>query len=1037
MSLDEILSLDKVTSSIKQIDMYMSKQVQYSYEYIAALCYKCEVMHTLGRTKDALKNLLPLVVHFKTFDKKSTVSVCSILINIFLDISNYKEALKYINIKKENLAELDKDEYYYDLIRYYESTGNSVELKRAITSYLSGDIPDDKRAYAVELFIKYQYKDMEYEGFYKNYSYLELYYKKNFMFDKLEPLKLMKANALLNEDLKDEAYEFLSSFLKEDYIKNDTKITIITLLMEIHLAKKDYRKASILETEYNEVYITASTEVALGFAKIAIKVSESINDRISVMDYTSKIEELEEKLKEEKKEAQKVLKEKPKKNKININFDIPEDSEEIDVKKESVIESAVKEVSVIEVSKHYKDIEDILKSLTNTDGLLFREVFRRFGISIEEHILPCEIVISLINNGEGFHYKKGRVYEKIFQDEDIIDTIIYELINNTDKSFILNIKDSLFDKNIITKLPYEDTFKSVIGFRLLNSDEVVGAIIYTFFTSEFKDTLIYEKLKMLSNMLSLNINKYLSKRLEDIEIKRNDYILSTIDQGLLDEHDHQITLNKKAKELLNIKRDYLEDSEYMALIASNDVLIYKNTINKIYNENLDKACIKYHINDKFIRHSITVMRDDITRIYGIIEDITDLEAKNKELETKAYKDPLSKIYTKAKLYDDIINVIGDKKFALSIICIENFKMYFDIYGYSFSDDLVYAIGKTLTSIISGYKNVDVYHLDNDKYAILFKDSNDQRAIYNKTLQIINKLKSGLYDINKRLNLEFKAGIFRYTKQMSIKDPNKIIWYASEALLDAFSNYGETVMLYDASSSEKRFKESQIILHISEAIDSGELRVKYKQVVDTKEGLVEYYRASLNLINFIIEENYFLEVIEKRGIKELCNKYLITHTLSELKTFKDSFNSFFHVVVPIYKSILISDTFISFIEKNMNFFKIPYDIITFDIINDNDIDTIKEIKYLKQKGMSFISSDFLFTINNGCNMFKIDIKKYDNDIISLFKETLNKVSIDVIADNISDKADLDKAQELGIYVALGDFFKKQFKLEDIIDIYKES
>lgn len=302
---------------------------------------------------------------------------------------------------------------------------------------------------------------------------------------------------------------------------------------------------------------------------------------------------------------------------------------------------------------------------------------------------------------------------------------------------------------------------------------------------------------------------------------------------------------------------------------------------------------------------------------------------------------------------------------------------------------------------------------------------------------MHKLRTKLYNINRRVNLDFKAGVFRYTKSMSTKDPKKVLFYASEALLDAYDNTDDecACMLYYEPTSAKRFKDSQVVLHVSEAIDNNELKIKYRQVVDVKDGSVEYYRACLNLVDFTIDEKYFIEVIEKRGIKDLCNKYLISHTLQEMKTFKDKYQSYFKVLIPLYKSVMKSDTFISFIDKNLNFFKVPHNMISFCLLNDSSNDLIKEIEYLKKEGIKVISSDFEFSIRNSCDVYFMDLTRYNDDTIDSLISCLHNLSIDVYAKNISSIDLLNKAKSHNINICEGSYFKKMMRLEDIMNIYE--
>ena len=79
---------DKDEKSIRKIDMFLSNQPQTSYEYIKALSFKCLILHSLERDKDALKYLLVQTQLIPNLENKSIVVLCDALIDIFIDIKN-------------------------------------------------------------------------------------------------------------------------------------------------------------------------------------------------------------------------------------------------------------------------------------------------------------------------------------------------------------------------------------------------------------------------------------------------------------------------------------------------------------------------------------------------------------------------------------------------------------------------------------------------------------------------------------------------------------------------------------------------------------------------------------------------------------------------------------------------------------------------------------------------------------------------------------------------------------------------------------
>ncbi len=1023
MTLEEVLKLDIENSSIKRIDLFLADKKQTSYEYIKALSYKCLILHSLGNTKDALKTLLTQTTHFKLFESKSIVSICEVLIEIFLAINNDEQALNYIDIKRDHLEEIDKEEYILDLIKYYNHTKNNIEAKRNILIYLKHDVEESKKIYAYEILINLQYADYEYEKFYETFTYLEEYYLRTYEYDKLQNLLKLKLEVLIKDNKQEDAIVLIKKILNDKNSEPDILVSASTLLMNIYYNNDEIRKAVIIESEYQEYLNDVSKETAIEFCKIAKSLYEKLNNRISILAYEEKLELYN----EEKKEIKKHRKSK-------VNYDILiNEAQPIDVGFE---EAVVTEYPKANITANYKKIESIIKTFSIAGNIRFRDVFRNFSIELEQIFGSLEIVLAFKDETKGFHYKKQRLYEKNFSDNELEDTPLFELIDNSKHMFLPDIKQSLFNKNIITNAPYQDEFMTLIGFRLYRDDECLGAIIYQFFTDQFSDSLIYENLKMLTSLLNIHLNVYINEQNKDANDKMREFILTATSNGIKYEKDHEIKLNKQAIDILGFDED-IDSNFYISRIDSSDVAIYKKTMEKIYNNELDNVIMKYHISNKYIKESIYVNRNSYTHIYSIIEDISLEEQKENELINLVYNDSLSKISTKIKLFVDIENQLKYKKFSIVLIDISNFKLYSDIYGFSFTQEIIYAIGNKLSMICEKYNNAFCYHLEGDKFALLFKNVNDLRLVSRTTKEILNHLSEDLYGLNKRLKLYFKAGIFRYIKTMTESKIDKLIYYASEALLDAKENKEEVnvVMVYDEAKSKKRFIESQIVLHISEAIDNNLINLRYKQIVNINENLVDQYLISINMSNFTIEENAFNEVIVKRNLKELIDKYIIQHITNEMKIFYENSGRYIRVMLPIYKSTMLSENFIGFLEGKLNFFGIPSKLISFNIIEDDLSDISHLIKYFKSKYIKLASNNFDFVIRNKLDIYFCDISRYENDLISLLKDNCERLNIDVLGMGINSEGNINRCRELKIDSIQGDYFKKLFTLKELLNSVK--
>ena len=100
MFLYEVLELEKTSSSIKKIDLFLAGCNKRSIDYFKAFCYRNMILHAIGKTNDALKALYGMVIDFPKMESNTIIVVCDAIITITLEINRLDQAKKYIQIKK-------------------------------------------------------------------------------------------------------------------------------------------------------------------------------------------------------------------------------------------------------------------------------------------------------------------------------------------------------------------------------------------------------------------------------------------------------------------------------------------------------------------------------------------------------------------------------------------------------------------------------------------------------------------------------------------------------------------------------------------------------------------------------------------------------------------------------------------------------------------------------------------------------------------------------------------------------------------------
>ena len=189
------------------------------------------------------------------------------------------------------------------------------------------------------------------------------------------------------------------SFFKEFDASIDKKLLIASYMIRCYIEVDNYKKASIVESNYEELITEEFPKESLEFSKAALDLYIHTNTASSVLHYRRKIEELEGILnpKEETKKQPKKTKKKEeiviptledKNEEVYTKKAIVEDLnysplgilnpkvEEVPIQSQKVIED-IKSIKNVTISENYEKLSLIFDSLINMDhNIKFREEFR-------------------------------------------------------------------------------------------------------------------------------------------------------------------------------------------------------------------------------------------------------------------------------------------------------------------------------------------------------------------------------------------------------------------------------------------------------------------------------------------------------------------------------------------------------------------------------------------------------------------------------------------------------------------------------------
>ncbi len=1024
MYLNEVLQLDKTLSSIKKIDLFLSGCNKKSLDYYKAFCYRNIVLHSIGKTNEALKALYALVAEFPKLGSEEIITICDAIIDITLSIRFFDQARKYIDEKKKHLrvsnALLNTKDEIRLAVAKHDYNRAIIELK----NYLKEILTIEEMTWGYEELSNIYYEVHDYQSYLETIPALEKIYQESLNTNRLIDIEYRKIEISYHEGNYIKVICEGNRFLNEYNLEPEILIKVATLLLNSYIYSKDYRKASIIESNYEEQLKNVSHMTALEFCKASLELYTQTNSLISMKHYQDLVQEYSQ------------TKKRNKEQKAQLDIVIPTVKEAGSPKEEpkSVpnLHELTKNIAPVYVSNTYAKLEKLFSVVNNLeDSVKFREIFRTTMIELSKFIFFEEAYVLYYNHSyAGIHYKKERAYDKRL-DYSMIENTINFLAIAQEQEVYLDLKSTEGLKNIVTQGDYETVFYG-ISLPLFKEDICYASIAFFSSSPFLEKDMAYETLKLVVQML----HHALATELKQNEIRTSNkkmfFIYEHMSSGIKELMEGHIHLSYQAKEILGSLEDLTEE-DFKAHIHASDIARYEALVEdtKKYVSINQSIEYRYKKNQDYIFIKETFFpyyEKGIMSLYSLIEDHSMVKKKEDELYQIAFTNPVSKLDSEVKLGMDIKECLKHRKLSLAILDIHDFKLYEELYGINFANQLIYAIAEEFKIYFLSNFNVSLYHLGFDRYAILFKDTNDKRSIDAMLLKSFDTVSKNLNILNDRIKLYLNCGVYRVSKSASLEDPNKVIDYAYDALNDAkrVATLEHHISHYDSEAAKLRFNENQLVTHISEAMDHNRLGILYKQLVDIEKKEVFAYVAHISLDNYDIDYSYMKQVIERRNLEELINKYVISSCSKELRLLHDTSKATIPILVSL-TSKTIQANLVSFIEAQNSFYKMTKHLIFYYASG-----LVPQLEELHSLGYKVASSNIMDVLKQTIDFFIYDIAQLGMTPLSELKALCENKKVELIVSNVSTKEELMELSKEGIQYVYGSYYKKSIRMKKVIE-----
>ncbi|WP_457748911.1 EAL domain-containing protein [Sulfurimonas sp.] len=398
----------------------------------------------------------------------------------------------------------------------------------------------------------------------------------------------------------------------------------------------------------------------------------------------------------------------------------------------------------------------------------------------------------------------------------------------------------------------------------------------------------------------------------------------------------------------------------------------------------------------------------------------EVDNKTKELQEQLFKDDLTQLPNRKKLFNDIKNAKKDG--ALLIVNIDDFKEINDFYGQNAGDYILVEFSKRLQHFLEDEKNISLSRLSGDEFALFFKHRPSHRSF----MRVVNSLTKEI----ERMVFEYEQSeIYIRATLGGTMDTDEMLEKADIALKLA-KEQKKYFLLYDEKLDVKRqYKENmEWVKKIKSAIKEDRIVPYFQPIFDAQTQNPVSYECLIRLIDTdgsVVSPYKFLTIALKSKLYPQLTKIMIEKSCQYFQHKDTTFS------VNLSINDILDVDMVAYIQKSVK----KYDVnkkIVFEILETEGIDNYEEVSSfilsMKRLGCKISIDDFGSGYSNFEHILKLDIdyikidgsliKHLDTDVnVQIVVETIvsfaKKLNLITIAEFVHNQAVFEKVKSLDI------------------------
>jgi diguanylate cyclase (GGDEF)-like protein len=417
--------------------------------------------------------------------------------------------------------------------------------------------------------------------------------------------------------------------------------------------------------------------------------------------------------------------------------------------------------------------------------------------------------------------------------------------------------------------------------------------------------------------------------------------------------------------------------------------------------------------------------------------------KAEDLEYRLYHDSMTKLKNREALN---LELQEGEFYAITLIDINNFSHFNDLYGLEVGNEILINLAKFLTKIAYKY-NLLLYRLGGDSFVFVQKEHLTEKEFDEKIDTIIHALNHCKMSI---ASLEFQLKI-NFTV-VSVKAQEKVLEKANMTLHFARKK-GEKYWVYDDSINRQEEVENILFWEkeIHDAIAEDRIVPVFHPIVDRTGEIVKYE----TLMRMKRKEGGKMKLFSPYDFLDIAvktNQYEKLTTIMIEKSFQAMQGKACDFSINLTFSNIQNKSMVMFIKSKIDAYQLG-DRLILEIVESEDIYNFEVVKtfvaYLRLLGVRFAIDDFGSGYSNYMHVFEVmpEFIKLDGSLIHSIDKDENaqkfvesivllaqNLGIKTIAEFVHNERIFEITKKLGIDEFQGSYFYKPFSIKQLENRY---